>query len=70
VYLSPVYAAARKVSGVRTVTASVFQPQGMNSPVYLQTGEIKIGAFQVARLQNDRNFPDHGRLTLVMEGGK
>jgi hypothetical protein len=42
----------------------------VNSPLYLQTGEIKIGSFQVARLENDRNFPDHGQLTLVMEGGK
>jgi hypothetical protein len=70
VYLSPVYAAARKVPGVQAVTASLFQPQGVNSPLYLQTGEIKIGSFQVARLENDRNFPDHGQLTLVMEGGK
>ncbi|HWF02522.1 MAG TPA: putative baseplate assembly protein, partial [Candidatus Angelobacter sp.] len=70
VYLSPVYAAARKVPGVQAVTASIFQPQGINSPVYLQTGEIKLGSFQVARLENDRNFPDHGQLTLVMEGGK
>ena len=70
VYLSPVYAAARNVPGVRNVTASIFQPQGVNSPIYLQTGEIKIGQLQVARLENDRNFPDHGRLTLVMEGGK
>ncbi|HET9365379.1 MAG TPA: putative baseplate assembly protein, partial [Candidatus Angelobacter sp.] len=70
VYLSPVYAACRKVPGVKNVTATVFQPQGVNSQTYLHMGEIKIGAFQVARLENDRNFPDHGRLTLVMEGGK
>ena len=28
VYLSPIYAAARKVAGVRSVVATVFQPQG------------------------------------------
>ena len=69
-YLSPVYAAARKIPGVQAVTATIFQPQGVNSPVYLESGEIKVGPFQVARLENDRNFPDHGQLTLVMEGGK
>jgi len=31
---------------------------------------MKLGPLQVARLDNDRNFPDHGQLTLVMEGGK
>ena len=70
VYLSPIYSAARNVPGVKAVTASIFQPQGVNSPAFLAAGEIKIGPFQVARLENDRNFPDHGQLTLVMEGGK
>jgi hypothetical protein len=70
VYLSPVYAAARSVAGVLSVTATTFQPQGVNSNLYLAAGEIRLGAFQVARLENDRNFPDHGRLTLVIEGGK
>ena len=70
VYLSPVYAAARSVAGVVAVTATRFQAQGVNSNLYLDAGEIRLGAFQVARLENDRSFPDHGRLTLVMEGGK
>jgi hypothetical protein len=70
VYLSPIYAAARSVPGVRTVTATVFQPQGVNSPQYLASGAIPLGSLQVARLANDPNFPDHGQLTLSMEGGK
>ncbi len=70
VYLSPVYAAARSVAGVTAVTATTFQPQGVNSSQYLMAGEIKLGAFQIARLDNDPSFPDHGQLTLVMKGGK
>ena len=70
VYLSPIYAAARSVPGVVTVTATVFQPQGFPTSVYLNAGEIPLGPLQVARLDNDPNFPDHGQLTLVMEGGK
>jgi len=73
VYLSPVYAAARSVAGVRAVRAVHFQPQGASSvdaDRYLAAGEIKLGPLQIARLENNRNFPDHGRLTLVMEGGK
>jgi hypothetical protein len=70
VYLSPVYAAARSVAGVVGVRATVFQPQGVNANPYLSAGEIKLGPLQVARLDNDPNFPNHGQLTLVMEGGK
>jgi hypothetical protein len=70
VFLSPVYAAARSVPGVISVTATQFQPQGISSPQYIATGQIKLGSMQVARLENDPSFPDHGQLTLVMQGGK
>ena len=70
VYLSPVYAAARGVPGVVQVTATQFQTQGIATTRYLAAGEIKLGSLQVARLENDPNFPDHGQLTLVLQGGK
>ncbi len=70
VYLSPVYAAARKVAGVQSVVATTFQRQGIPSTIYLSKGEIPLGTFQIARMENDRSFPDHGKLTLVMQGGK
>ncbi len=70
VYLSPIYAAARSVAGVLSVNATTFQPQGTNTTQHLTAGEIKLGSFQVARLENDPSLPDHGQLTLVMEGGK
>jgi len=71
VYLSPIYAAARSVAGVTSVVATVFQPQGApTSSQYLDAGELPLGPFQVARLDNDRSQPDHGQLTLHMNGGK
>jgi hypothetical protein len=70
VYLSPVYAAARSVAGVTSVVATVFQPQGPPTAIYLRASEIPLGPFQIARLDNDRSLPDHGQLTLVMQGGK
>lgn len=70
VYLSPVYAAARAVDGVLAVTATAFQPQGINTSQYLDAGEMKLGPLQVARLDNNASFPNHGQLTLEMEGGK
>jgi len=70
VYLSRVYAAARSVAGIVSVSATKFQPQGVDTPQYLAMGELKLGALQVARLDNDPSFPNHGQLTLVMQGGK
>lgn len=71
VYLSPIYAAARTVAGVCSVTATVFQPQGaVPTDMYVQSGEIPLGPFQVARMENDPSLPNHGQLTLDMQGGK
>jgi hypothetical protein len=70
VYLSPLYAAARAIAGVTAISATTFQPQGVATNQYLHAGEIKLAPLQIARLDNDRNFPDHGQLTLLMEGGK
>jgi hypothetical protein len=70
IYLSPIYAAARKVAGVTSVRATLFEPQGVSTPIYLQMGKIPLGPFQIARLENDPSLPDHGKLSLVLEGGK
>jgi hypothetical protein len=71
VYLSRVYAAARKVAGVQSVAATVFQPQSAPpTSTFLADGEIPLGPFQIARLENDPSLPDHGQLTLSMQGGK
>ena len=69
VYLSPIYRAARAVAGVQTVTATTFEPQGQNTKIYLQQGYIPMGAFQVARLDNDPSLPANGRLKICMQGG-
>lgn len=70
VYLSLIYRAARQVAGVQSVTANVFEPQGMNTRIYLQQGYIPMGPFQVARMDNDPSLPANGRLQLTMAGGK
>lgn len=70
VYLSPIYAAARSVAGVTSVTADVFQPQGVATKSFLKRGEIPLGPLQIARMDNDPSFPNHGRLMLLMQGGK
>ena len=70
VYLSPIYAAARTVAGVQSVTAHYIPAAGRAHYDLPATGEIPLGPFQVARLDNDPSLPDHGQLTLAMQGGK
>jgi hypothetical protein len=71
VYLSRIFAAARKVAGVQSVVATAFQPQAAPpTSIFLAKGEIPLGPFQIARLDNDPSLPDHGQLTLCMQGGK
>jgi hypothetical protein len=36
----------------------------------LALGRITLGPYEVARLDNDPNFPDNGTLTVVLDGGK
>jgi hypothetical protein len=70
VYLSPIIAAAQSVPGVASVRITTFQRQGNPSSEALKGGELKLGSLEIARLDNDPNFPDRGVFTLNMEGGK
>lgn len=69
VYLSRLYAAAEAIEGVNSVEITLFKrfwetPQGE-----LERGLIEIGPFEIARLDNDRNFPENGVLRLSAVGG-
>jgi hypothetical protein len=70
VYLSPLYAAARKLDGVRSITIVKFQRQGRDSIDALQKGRLDVERLEIARLDNDPNFPDRGVFRVSLEGGK
>ena len=71
VYLSPIYAAVAQGGGrARASWRPCSSRRASPTPIYLAKGEIPLGPFQIARLDNDPSLPDHGQLTLVMEGGK
>jgi hypothetical protein len=70
VFLSPIYAAAQAVEGVSSVQITTFQRQGTDSDEALKAGKLILGRLEIARLDNDPNFPEHGVLSLIMEGGK
>lgn len=70
VYLSPLIAAAQSVTGVDHVTFTKFQRQGINEVTSLHNGVIELQRLEIARLDNDPNFPEHGVLTITPLGGR
>ncbi len=70
VFLSPLYAAARTVPGVESVQITRFHRQGQEDPKPLADSYMKLGRLEIARLDNDPNFPEHGVLRLNLHGGK
>ena len=70
VYLSRIYQAALAVDGVRSVTVRKFRRLGTKSTEALDAGKLVLGRLEIARLDNDPNFPDHGILEISMGGGQ
>lgn len=70
IYLSPFYAAARQVRGVSSVQITRFTRQGDDDQKPLSDGFMTLGKLEIARLDNNPNFPEHGVLKLTMLGGK
>ena len=70
VYLSQIYAAAMKVKGVTCVTVNVFQRWGKSPNNELDIGFVKIGPFEIARVDTDPNFAENGIIEFDLEGGR
>lgn len=67
VHLSPVIAAAREVPGVESVRVTRFRPLGERGSV---APRVELGRLEIARLDADPDFPEHGVLGLALSGGK
>ena len=69
-YLSRIVAAAQAVPGVGSVRVTklhrLFEPPNRE----LENGVLPLGPFEVAQLDNDPSFPECGKLTLVVQGGR
>jgi hypothetical protein len=68
VSMSKIIAAAAAVEGVDAVFVTHVRRQGALLDA-IGDGTLPMGRLEIARLANDRNFPDHGVLTLEMRGG-
>jgi hypothetical protein len=69
VYLSRIYEAVEKVEGVESATVTVFHPYGRPPAGELESGLIPIGAWEIARLDNDPSNMENGTLTIAAGGG-
>jgi hypothetical protein len=70
VFVSSVVATAMAVEGVVSATVTRFQQFGKKSAGELTAGVLAPGDLEVARLDDDPSFPEHGRVELDVEGGR
>jgi predicted phage baseplate assembly protein len=68
--LSKLVALAQAIEGVETVRVDKLERlfEGPNREI--ENGLLPLGPMEIARLDNDPNFPENGRLRLEMRGGR
>ncbi len=69
VYVSGIVAAAMGVVGVEWVEVTAFHRYGEPARSELADGELRLGRLEVARLDNDPNRPENGRIEIELRGG-
>jgi predicted phage baseplate assembly protein len=70
IYLSRLVAAAQAVEGVESVRVLKLQRLFEGASGELEKGLLPLKPLEVARLDNDPSFPENGRLTLDVRGGR
>jgi hypothetical protein len=70
VYISRLYAAVEAVAGVESLVVTRFRRFGKMDNRELQSGVLPMGAWEIARLDNDPNFMENGVLHIDVGGGK
>lgn len=70
IYLSQLVAAAQAVEGVESVEVVKLERLFEGANREIENGILPLGPFEVARLDNDPSFPENGRLSLDLRGGR
>jgi predicted phage baseplate assembly protein len=70
VYLSRLVAAAQAVTGVQSVEVKALHRLFESPNKELEQGYLPLGPNEIAQLDNDPSFPEHGQLTLDIQGGR
>jgi hypothetical protein len=69
VYLSALIATAMRAPGVAYVTPTRFQRLGRGPAGEIASGRISMARLEIARLDNDPNAPENGRLRIAVDAG-
>jgi len=70
VFLSKIVTAAQAVTGVDAVNVTRFQRLFEAPNQEIENGVLPLATNEVARLDNDPNYPEHGRLEIDVRGGR
>ena len=70
VYLSSIHSALHAIEGVESVTVETFERLGQPLTSGLDSGVLTMQRREIARLDNDPNFPERGQLTIRTGGGR
>ena len=77
VYVSQLLATVQAIAGVQNVMVTELERFEVSNPVSGSDPDelppnwaLLLGPFEIAQLDNDPSFPEHGQLVLNMEGGR
>jgi hypothetical protein len=70
IYLSKIIQAALEVTGVECVTVTKFQRLFAPSNKEIANGILPLATNEIAQLDNDPNYPEHGKLVIDVKGGR
>ncbi|MDN5940283.1 MAG: putative baseplate assembly protein [Nitrospira sp.] len=70
IYLSTLVAAAQAVPGVESVKVTKLQRLYEPANSEIANGVLPLGPLEIARLDNDPSFPENGRMSLDVRGGR
>jgi len=69
VFLSQIYKSVMKIVGTSSVSVTTFQRLAKPYNGELEAGVVKMAPSEIARLDNDPNFPENGKIVFILEGG-
>jgi len=69
IYASDLIAAAQNVDGVQSVTLTDLRRADAPRPP-TPPDQLNLASFEIAQVDNDPDFPEHGNLTLCVRGGR
>ena len=70
VFLSKIIATAQAVPGVECVTVTRFHRLFESPNHELENGVLPLRVNEIAQLDNDPNYPEHGKLEIQVKGGR